>query len=225
VIPGTEFTVAADVLTVGHGFTPNLELPVQAGCALAYKKSRGGWVVQVNSCLESSVESVYVPGEPTGIAGAQSACLQGQIAALAILEKMNQTKRNFFSARREKLIVQDRHHAAYAAFFNRLCQVPGEAYAAIPDDTVICRCEDITMGTIRNRIAQGFDTMSSLKKASRGGMGRCQGRICGPVIFDIIMALTPASPDKIGYTLARAPVKTVPVRVFFPETTPEKEKQ
>lgn len=103
----------------------------------------------------------------------------------------------------------------YAVFLNRWCRVPDAVYAEITDETIICRCEDITMGTLRKNIRNGFDTVSSLKKTSRCGMGRCQGRICGPVLFDILTALTSRPPDEIGTFQPRSPVKNVGIKAFL----------
>lgn len=215
VIPGTKTEFTADALAVGYGFVPNIELPVQAGCDLEYQKNKGGWVVKVGETLESSSPSVYAVGEITGIAGAKKSFIQGKLAATSILKKMGKIDIKNWKKEIQTLISLDHQQTGYASFLNHLCQVPKSAYAAIPDETMICRCEEITMGTIKKGIRQGFDTIGSLKKATRCGMGRCQGRICGPVIFDIITALTPKSPGEIGYSLSRAPVKNVNIKAFL----------
>jgi D-hydroxyproline dehydrogenase subunit alpha len=219
VIPGTETEFFAEALTVGYGFVPNIELPVQAGCNLEYSENKGGWVVRVDETLESSSPYVFAVGEITGIAGAKKSFIQGKLAAMSILEKMSKINRanrkKRFQEEIQRLISLDRQQKEYASFLNHLCQVPNSAYAAIPDETMICRCEEITMGTIKKNIQRGFDTVNSLKKATRCGMGRCQGRICGPVIFDIITALTQKSPESIGCSLSRAPVKNVNIKAFL----------
>lgn len=219
VIPGTEAEFSSDVLIVGYGFVPNIELPVQAGCDLEYRKNRGGWVVKVDEALESSLLSVYAVGEITGIAGAKKSFIQGKLAAMSILKKLGKINpgngKKAFQKEIQTLISLDHQQDEYAAFLNHLCQVPLSAYAAIPDETIICRCEEITMGTIKKSIEQEFDTIGSLKKATRCGMGRCQGRICGPVIFDIITALTKKNPVNIGSLLSRAPVKNVNIKAFL----------
>ncbi len=215
VIPGTESEFSAGALTVGHGFVPNIELPGQAGCDLEYRENKGGWVVKVDETLESSSQSVYAVGEITGIAGAKKSFIQGKLAAMSILKKMGKINARNRKKETQTLISLDHHQAEYASFLNHLCQVPVSAYAAIPDETMICRCEEITMGTIKKNIREGFDTIGSLKKATRCGMGRCQGRICGSVIFDIITALTQKSPEDIGCSLSRAPVKNVNIKAFL----------
>jgi NAD(P)H-nitrite reductase large subunit len=218
-IPGTKAEFSAGALTIGYGFVPNIELPVQAGCSLEYHESKGGWVVKVDKTLESSFRSVYAVGEITGIAGAKKSFLQGKLAAMSILKKMGKinpgNQEQEFQKAVQMLISLNHQQEEYASFLNHLCQVPKSAYSAIPNETTICRCEEITMGTIKENIRQGFDTIGSLKKAARCGMGRCQGRICGPVIFDIITALTQKSPGDIGCTLSRAPVKNVNIKAFL----------
>ena len=219
VIPGTETELSAKALAVGYGFVPNIELPVQAGCDLEYLKNKGGWVVKVDDSLESSSRSVYAVGEITGIAGSKKSFLQGKLAAMSILEKMGKISishgKKKFQKEVQRLVSLGHQQEEYASFLNHLCCVPNSAYAAIPDETMICRCEEITMGTIKKNILQGFDTLGSLKKATRCGMGRCQGRICGPVIFDIITALTQKKPEVIGFSLSRAPVKNVNIKAFL----------
>ena len=123
--------------------------------------------------------------------------------------------KNDFQQKFRKLLSQRRRQMDYGLFLNSLCRVPSSAYAAIPDDTVICRCEEITMGAIKKSVSQGFHTTGALKKATRCGMGRCQGRICGPVIFDIMTALTQKRAEEIGASHSRAPVKNMPVSAFL----------
>lgn len=212
-LPGTFHTYPAGALAVGHGFSPNIELPVQAGCNLDYHADRGGWVVRVNHALETSVASVYAAGEITGIAGAVKSFVEGKLAAVSILEKLG--KKTGPDAYVRKLVRRQKQQMGYAAFLNQLCQVPPSAYEAIDDDVMICRCEEITMGEIRKRISQGFVSAGSLKKVTRSGMGRCQGRICHPVLFDILLALTGQTPEQIGSPSFRAPVKNVPLEAFL----------
>ena len=56
------------------------------------------------------------------------------------------------------------------------------AYALRPElrrlagpDTVLCRCEDVTLGQV-----QPFTRGREARLQTRCGMGRCQGRTCGP---------------------------------------------
>jgi NAD(P)H-nitrite reductase large subunit len=57
---------------------------------------------------------------------------------------------------------------------------------AIPDHTVICRCEEVTMADVRMAVANGAADINDLKRRTRTGMGHCQGRFCGQIVQDLI---------------------------------------
>lgn len=50
------------------------------------------------------------------------------------------------------------------------------------NDEIICRCEDVTIGQVRQCIADGCKTINEIKHATRAGMGPCQGRTCRMLI-------------------------------------------
>jgi thioredoxin reductase/bacterioferritin-associated ferredoxin len=214
-ISGTEQSYPAKTLAVGFGFSANIELPVQAGCGLEYSRQKGGWVIQVDDTMETSLPGVYAAGEITGIAGAEKSFIEGQMAARAILKKCSRIEGQ--ATRKSDRVLKEKRdrQMKYGAFLNQLCQVPTSSYNSIDDDTIICRCEEITMGEIRRSIHSGFHTAGALKKATRCSMGRCQGRICGPMIIDIITALTGQPPEQTGLPSFRAPVKTIPMNGFI----------
>ncbi len=216
VITGTETTYRSEALAVGYGFTPNIELPQQAGCSIEYSKEKGGWIVGVDKTMETSIDRIYAIGEVTGIAGAKKSYIEGQIATWSILKKLSLLDTNEFQTNLAILGRQRQHQIEYGRFLNKLCQAPAACYESIHDDTVICRCEEITMGTIRRYISDGFTTMGALKKATRCGMGNCQGRICGPIMFDILNAYTHQLPEQIGHPSVRYPIKIVPMGAFLP---------
>jgi hypothetical protein len=208
-IPGTEARIKTACLAVGYGFTPNLELPQLAGCKLEYRADRGGWIVSVDEHLETSVANVYAAGEVTGIAGSGKAFLEGQMAALAILRRLGLLEEHGFYTRWAILRGERQKQLEFGKFLNDICRIPPGSYTAISDDTVICRCEDIRMGEIRRHIQSGFSTPTALKKATRSGMGYCQGRICGPILHDLLATFRgEAYPDLLPLS-ARMPVKPV----------------
>ncbi|MEA4882857.1 MAG: (2Fe-2S)-binding protein [Clostridia bacterium] len=57
-----------------------------------------------------------------------------------------------------------------------------EAPNRADENTIICRCEDITLAEIRRLIAQGYHSIDEIKRVSRAGMGQCQGRTCRQLI-------------------------------------------
>ncbi|MDE0009144.1 MAG: (2Fe-2S)-binding protein, partial [Gammaproteobacteria bacterium] len=53
--------------------------------------------------------------------------------------------------------------------------------------------------------------IGSLKRRTRAGMGRCQGRYCGPVIAALIAERTDTLLDEFSLFAPRPPVKPVPI--------------
>ena len=78
------------------------------------------------------------------------------------------------------------------------------------DDTVVCRCEEITLREIKEAVAEGATEMSEVKRMTRMGMGLCQGRMCGPALQEIMARLTGLPHSSIGHLNPRPPVKPVP---------------
>jgi NADPH-dependent 2,4-dienoyl-CoA reductase/sulfur reductase-like enzyme len=207
VISGSQRTLETECLAIGHGFTANIELARQAGCRLEYSPGKGGWVVSVCKDLKTSVDGIYAAGEITGIGGAAKSLLEGRLAALGILHGLGKIDAAEFFSLTEKLAAQRKKHLAFGAYFNTLTGFPGSAVASIPDETVICRCEDVTMREIRAAVANGYHSPGALKKVLRPAMGNCQGRTCGPIIHEIIASLTGTPAREIPPFTVRSPVK------------------
>jgi glycerol-3-phosphate dehydrogenase len=53
---------------------------------------------------------------------------------------------------------------------------------------VVCRCEQVSEGEIREAIRRGATTLDGLKYRTRVGMGRCQGEFCTPRLMKILSA-------------------------------------
>ena len=56
----------------------------------------------------------------------------------------------------------------------------------VDDDTIVCRCEDVTYGQIRDLIGKGIAHPDAVKRILRCGMGSCQGRTCQELVRRIL---------------------------------------
>lgn len=209
VMSGTEKVYQVDALAVGYGFVPNVEAPQMAGCELEYQESAGGWIVKVNDRLETSVKDIFAAGEITGVGGALKSIDEGKMAANTILRRLEKIVGPDFERELQRLSQRRKHHMQFVHYFNSLYHIPRAVLLDIPDDTIVCRCEDITMGDIKKGIAAGYNTPKALKTARRLSMGNCQGRTCGPVVYDILNLLTHYHPHTTGQFNARPPLKPV----------------
>jgi NADPH-dependent 2,4-dienoyl-CoA reductase/sulfur reductase-like enzyme len=159
---GKTWSEPCDYLACGFGLVPNLELPALLGCRM------GEACVQVDDYQRTSVEGVYAAGEVTGIGGLDLSLVEGEIAGYAAAGKPE--------AARARFGVRERHRR-FAAALERAFALREELKALPREDTLICRCEDVSYGRVRAR--SGW---RDSKLQTRCGMGACQGRICGPAV-------------------------------------------
>jgi len=79
------------------------------------------------------------------------------------------------------------------------------------NDIVICRCEEITLGEIREWIDRGYDSVCEIKRASRAGMGPCQGRGCQDIIMREISRRRGIPMDQVEAATVRPPAKPIKI--------------
>ncbi len=210
-IPDSTKCFETGLLACGNGFVPNVELPLQAGCELTYAENMGGWIVKVDTSMETSVSGIFAVGEITGIAGGEQALIEGRLAALSILSQFGILRPKEYRQRQAALLRKSRRYIRLGRYLNGQWRIrPGE-WQTIEDTTVICRCEDVTMGSIRSWIREGLTTASDLKRATRCGMGNCQGRTCAPLIFDILASSSLKESLVPKPFSVRTPVKPIPL--------------
>ncbi|MFW9990621.1 MAG: FAD-dependent oxidoreductase [Candidatus Odinarchaeota archaeon] len=54
---------------------------------------------------------------------------------------------------------------------------------SLPDEAIVCRCERITAGEIREWIKKGVRDVNEIKAITRAGMGACGGKTCTNLVF------------------------------------------
>ncbi len=87
----------------------------------------------------------------------------------------------------------------------------GETYL---DSEIICQCEDVTSGDIREAIAKGYQTVEEVKRFTRAGMGQCQGRNCTGLIIREIAKVTGKRQDMMSPFTFRPPVKPMKLQTL-----------
>jgi thioredoxin reductase len=211
-LAGSERVVECDALAIGYGFVPSSELARQAGCACRWDAPAGGWIVEHDEWLRSSLPGVSVAGELTGIAGAEQARHEGRLAALGLLRDLGRLSEGE-CARRAAPVRRDLARTRrFGAVVNRRFAPRLDALAALAtDETVVCRCEDITAGAVRAALAEHphLRTLDAVKLLTRVGMGPCQGRMCLPTVTQLVCAARALEPAAVGPYRARPPVKPI----------------
>jgi len=180
-IPGTEQRIEVDAVCVSHGFTPRLELAIAAGCSLTPAR-----FVRVDAGQQTSVPGVYAAGEITGIGGADLALAEGTIAGHVAAGG---------AASDAALTRARRRRTTFTRFADRLEAAHGIRSGwpeLVTDDTIVCRCEEVTYGQLRRTVAStGSRSLRALKLSTRAGLGICQGRVCGRSVEALLAGCQP----------------------------------
>ena len=208
IVTGTEHVEACDTLCVGYGFIPAVQLTRLLGCEHRFDALRGGWVPVHNDDMQTSVPGVYVAGEVAGIGGAYAALAEGSLAGLNAARELGHAVQNneLTSARRARAA-----HRRFGDLVNAVFALKPGVYDHIADDTLVCRCEEVTAGEIRAAAASWGTDVGALKGVTRCGMGYCQGRICGSLLEELTARATGCARVDTGALSVRPPLK--PVRV------------
>ena len=91
------------------------------------------------------------------------------------------------------------------------------------DSTMVCRCEEITAGQIREAVDLGAPGPNQVKSFLRSGMGPCQGRMCGLAVTEIIAARRGEAPSVVDYYRIRPPLKPLALAELAALDMPESE--
>jgi sarcosine oxidase subunit alpha len=105
-VEGTERTIDVDTICLAVGLTPNCELASMAGCDDEYVPELGGLVSAHDADLETSVPGVFIAGDASGIEEASTAMLEGRLAGLAAVERLE------VEVDREKLLAMKEEAAS-----------------------------------------------------------------------------------------------------------------
>ena len=209
-VAGSERSFSVDAVCMGYGFHPSTELTRLLGCEHRWDPDTGSLAVVRNDETETSLAGVFVPGDGGGTGGAHAALAEGTLAGLAAARNLGRTLPPALRAlgrraRRERDRARRFQTALWALF-----AAPREFPDLVGDDVAVCRCESVVAGVLRSRIAAGADESGALKRLTRVGMGRCQGRYCGPRVAAWCAAARGEVPDPFRLFAPRFPVKPVP---------------
>lgn len=216
---GRERRLACDGVGYGLALRSETQLADLAGCAFRFNERDRAWLPMRDAAGRASVPGVYLAGDGAGIAGADAAERAGERAALALLEDRSLA---FDKARASALEAELARIGRLRDVLEAAFPFPAHWAGAIDDATMLCRCEEITAGAVREASAH-FDIseINRLKAVSRVGMGRCQGRMCAAASAEVLAAATGKPIDAVGRPRAQAPVKPIPLALQLTADRPE----
>lgn len=95
-----------------------------------------------------------------------------------------------------------------------------EYVAELHNDTIICRCERVTVGEIRELIRKGVRDINEIKTVTRAGMGACGSKTCNSLIHRLFREEGITNSEVVDNT-KRPLFMEVPIGVFAGETPSE----
>ncbi|MDT8343419.1 MAG: FAD-dependent oxidoreductase [Thermohalobaculum sp.] len=215
---GRRHEIACDAIAFGYGLKSEWQLADLAGCGFAFDAGNHQWRVVADDAGRSTVPGVYLAGDGTRIGGADLAEIAGERAARAILADLSDIDPGDDLGQGAALAACARRIAGQAGLrraVERAFPFPAHLARAIPDDCILCRCEAVTAGEFRAAIARlGPHDVNRAKAFSRVGMGRCQGRVCGPAAAEILAVVRGVGVEEAGRLRSQPPVKPVPIAAF-----------
>ena len=206
---GKERRIACDAIAFGFGLNSETQLADLAEIPFAFDAVQQQFLPEHDITGRTPVRGVYLAGDGSGIAGADAAELAGERAALALLEDRGYEVGKPRVAALERAL---RKIAGFRVALEAAFPFPVDIAAGISDETILCRCEGVTAGEFRaSARALAADEINRAKAFSRCGMGRCQGRVCGPAAAVVLAAALNLPPERIGRLRGQPPVKPIPM--------------
>ncbi|TDV15671.1 FAD-dependent oxidoreductase [Paraburkholderia caballeronis] len=207
---GRRFVV--DAVCLGYGFEPANELLRALGCEHTFDEKRRQLATRRDDDGQTTIERVYALGDCTGLGGAKAALAEGTLVGLAVARSLGLGRADAGADRARaraarELATQRRFQRALWTLYAGAQPRPAQACG----DTLICRCEEVSFATLDAALAEGLSTVGAIKRRTRIGMGRCQGRYCAPVLDEIVCERYGRARDEMSGFAPRVPVKPVSI--------------
>jgi len=204
-----QFTDDVDLLLVHDGVIPNTWLAMSAGCRHHWDVQQRCWVPDITGAGQTSRQSVSVVGDAAGIMGADASVLHGEAVASEVIACLEGKQQNSLGNAAHPLLVRQQRllRRCLDQFYP-----PAKEFELPPDDeTIVCRCEEVTAGQIRQVATLGCVGPNQGKAFTRCGMGPCMGRKCGVTVSRLIAEHHGLGMDEVGHYRIRPPVKPITV--------------
>ena len=212
--------LAADYLLLHEGIIPNVQVSLALQLRHEWDEAQLCWRPSLDAWGQTSLPNIAVAGDGGGILGTDAAVLSGRLAALDAamwLGHIGAAERDRRAAPIRAPLDRER---ALRPFLDRLYRPSRSVMVPAEDEVIACRCEEVSVGKVRRATQLGTQGPNQLKAFTRGGMGPCQGRICGPVVAAIAADVLGKPIGEIGTYRPRAPFKPITVGTLADLETP-----
>lgn len=205
----TTHEVIADKLLLHEGIVPNVQISRQVELDHSWNTAQRYWQPVLDEWGHSSADHIFVAGDGGSINGAKIAAAKGALAAIKIAREHNKimhTELNALAHAHRRIISAEKR---IRPLLNQLYQPAQSVIVPTDPETLVCRCEEVSVADINEAVQLGCDGPNQLKSHTRCGMGPCQGRMCGLTASELIAAHRKVSVEQVGYYRIRSPIKPI----------------
>lgn len=195
-------------ITVGNPITnlPRLNDNICTGCGVCIAQCSGLAIFVVDKTFSETEAAVSFPHEylplPEKGQVVDAVNRSGEIVCKGKAVRINNIQKNDCTP-----VITLAVPKQFADIVRGMKRLP--AIEKNPGDLLVCRCEEITDGEIREAIRNGARTITAIKRRIRAGMGLCQGKTCRKIISRILVEELGISPKDILPGTDRPPVRPV----------------
>ena len=204
-------TWTADAICMNYGFCPQNEILRLLGSAFDYDPVRSQLVCRRTESCETTKPGIFAVGDCCGMGGAHAAMEEGRIAGRAAAALALARDHSPDRKAPRQLARQRRFQTALWTLF----AARGQVYDDIDQHALICRCEGLSRADIDGPASEPGIEIGGLKRATRAGMGRCQGRYCAQVLAPHIAGLRGRRVDERSFFAPRLPVKPIEISAIL----------
>ena len=175
VAKGKSHDLDTSMFLVHEGVVPRCDFTRLLGLKHRWDPVQRYWYPETNTFGATENATIYVAGDSAFVHGGIPAGLKGSLAAfqIALQLKAPQALGKTDTLRGLKTALSS--ELAPRPFIDALYQ-PRQKLYGVSDETIVCRCEEVTAGDIRQTIREGCSEPNEIKALTRCGMGNCQGR-------------------------------------------------
>ncbi len=205
---GSSHQIESGFFLVHEGVVPRCDFTQLLGLKHKWDPVQRFWYPQTNTFGATEYEKIYVAGDGAFVHGGIPAILKGSLAVLDVAEKLHvlpASEKGDTIPRLEKELSAE---LAPRPFVDGLYK-PRKVLYSVSDETLVCRCEEVTAGDIRQAVREGCREPNEIKALTRCGMGHCQGRMCGVALTEIVADELKIEPHVLQPLNIRAPVRNL----------------
>ena len=218
-------SIACDTLLLHEGVIPSTHITRALGLDHRWDAAQMCWRPALDAWGATSHDGIAVAGDGSGIGGWEAAVARGRLAAIDAACRLGRIDAAERDRRARPHRAALRRALALRPFLDALYAPAPEVLAPTDDATIVCRCEEITAGQVRDAARLGATGPNQAKAYLRSGMGPCQGRMCGTTVAALIAAERGIPIEQAGALRPRAPFKPITVGALaglappIPDTT------